>query len=118
MQIQLNTDSTVEGREALAHRVEAEVERILGRFRSQITRVEVHLTDVNADKTVGADKRCLMEARPAGRQPVAVTHQAPTLEEAYVGATRKLRAVLDATFGRLNARKGADSIRDMPPGEP
>lgn len=112
MQVQFNTDGNVEGRDALARRVEADVAATLGRFGDQITRVEVHLSDENAARGGGADKRCLMEARPTGRQPVAVTHQAATLEEAYGGAAKRLRNLLEGTFGRLNDTKGAASIRD------
>jgi len=112
MQIQFNTDDNVEGHDALAQQVTAEIESVLGRFSDQLTRIEVHLSDENAGKSGGADKRCLMEARPTGRQPMAVTHQAATLEEAYRGAARKLRSMAESTFGKLADQKGAASIRD------
>ncbi len=112
MQVQFNTDDNVEGRDALARQIEAEVATTLGRFSGQITRVEFHLGDENAARGGGADKRCLMEARPAGRDPVAATHQAATLEEAYGGGAKKLRNLLESTFGRLDDTKGAASIRD------
>ena len=51
------------------------------------------------------DKQCIMEARPAGMQPVAVTHAAATVEQAVDGAAQKLNRLLDSTFGRLNDRK-------------
>lgn len=111
VQVQFNTDDNIEGRDALAGRVEAEVAATLGRFADRITRVEVHLSDEDAGRSGGADKRCLMEARPAGRRPVAVTHQAATLEEAYGDAAKKLRNLLDSIFGRLDDTKGAASIR-------
>lgn len=79
---------------------------------SPITRVQIHLGDENAGKSGAADKRCVMEARPAGRQPVAVTHKAATLEEACDGAAEKLGNLLESKFGRLDDRKGAASIRD------
>ena len=59
-----------------------------------------------------SDLTTLMEARPAGRQPVAVTHQAATLEGAYSGAAAKMRNLLESAFGRLDDTKGAASIRD------
>lgn len=40
MKVQINTDDNVQGHEALAERVEAEVESALSRFREDITRVE------------------------------------------------------------------------------
>lgn len=103
MQIQVNTDDQIEGRDALARRVQAEVADVLDRYSDQITRVEVHLSDENsASKSADArgDKRCLLEARPAGLQPVAASHQAPTLDEAVSGATAKLGRLLDSLLGK------------------
>jgi hypothetical protein len=110
--IQVNTDDNIEGREALARRVEAEIKAALGRFEDRLTRVEVHLSDENAGKAGSDDKRCLIEARPAGLRPVAVSHRAATLEQAYAGAAGKLRNLLESTFGRLSDRRGAASVWD------
>lgn len=114
MQILLNTDKNVTVGDALLQRVEADIESGLSRFGDQITRVEIHVSDVNAEKSGGTDKRCVLEARPAGKQPVAVTHHAATVEEACTGALHKLEALLDAKYGRLDNRKGGQSIRHLP----
>lgn len=106
MQIQFNTDNQVAGSEAMAQRVEALLHDRLGRFEDRITRIEVHLTDANAQKSGPADKRCTMEARPTGLQPVAVTHEADSLEQALDGAADKLTTAIDRTFGKLSDRKG------------
>lgn len=111
MQIQVNTDDNIEGRDELARRVEAEINATLSRFSDQITRIEVHLSDENADKFGDADKRCLMEARLAGRRPEAVSHRGATLEQAFGGAAKKLRRSLESTLGRLSDHKGGSSIR-------
>jgi ribosome-associated translation inhibitor RaiA len=111
MEIQINTGSNIEGVDEFARRVEEEIETVLGRFSDQITRIEVHLNDENAEKNGGSDKRCLIEARLAGRDPEAVTHNASSIEQAYAGAAKKLRRVLDARLGKLNDHKGGDSIR-------
>jgi ribosome-associated translation inhibitor RaiA len=111
MQIQVNTDDNVEGREELARRVEAEVSHALSHFSDHITRVEVHLSDEDSDKPGSNDKRCLMEARLAGRQPVAVSNHAGSLDEAFSGAAGKLKRSLESTLGRLKDHKGRDSIR-------
>jgi ribosome-associated translation inhibitor RaiA len=111
MQIQVNTDDNVEGRDELAGQVEAEVKATLSRFSDHITRVEIHLSDENAGKSGSADKRCLMEARPAGRQPIAVSHEGATLEEAYSGAAKKLRSSLERIFGRASDHKAGASNR-------
>ncbi len=47
MQIQINTDRNIEGHEELANEVEAALEAAVGRFAHRITRVEVHLSDLN-----------------------------------------------------------------------
>ncbi len=113
--IQFNTDDKVHGHDALAAQVTTEVEAVLARFAGQLTRVEIHLGDESATRSGSLDKRCLMEARPTGRQPLAVSHQAATLEEAWRGAARKLRNAIDSSFGRQADLKGAASIRAADP---
>lgn len=102
MQIQMNTDGNIEGHEALATQVRSAVESALNRFSDHITRVEVHLSDENSDKKGGNDAmRCTMEARVEGRQPIAVTHQAATLDQAIDGAADKLTSLIESTLWRL-----------------
>jgi ribosome-associated translation inhibitor RaiA len=101
MHIQVNTDSHIEGREELASHVKGVVEGALSRFSDRITRVEVHLSAQNGDKSGLDDKRCMMEARLEGRQPTAVTHQAASLADAVDGAADKLKRSLESTLGRL-----------------
>ncbi|MBW3549257.1 MAG: HPF/RaiA family ribosome-associated protein [Proteobacteria bacterium] len=101
MIIQLNTDSHIKGDESLASHVETVVEGVLGRFSGQITRVEVHLSDVNAGKAGSNDKHCTMEARVDGRPPAAATEDAETVRDAINGAAHKLKRVLDSSLGKL-----------------
>ncbi len=111
MQVEVTTDRAVEGGDELIREIEAEVGTALSRFGERLTRVEVHLGDENAGKHGADDKRCTLEARPAGQQPVAVTHHAATSAEALRGALKKLQKLLESKFGRLDDRKGRDSIR-------
>ncbi len=111
MQIQVHTDHNIEGHEKLIHWVEAEVSHTLGHFSDHITRVEVHLSDENSGKSGGHDKRCLMEARLAAHQPVAVRHNAGSLAAAFSGAADKLKRSLESTLGRLKDHHSRDSIR-------
>jgi len=111
VQVEVTTDHAVEGGDELIREVEAEVDAALSRFSKRLTRVEVHLGDENAAKHGPDDKSCTLEARPAGQQPIAVTHHAATLAEARGGALQKLRNLLESKFGRLDDRKGRDSIR-------
>ena len=109
MQVLVHTDNHIQGSDELSGRVQTEVDALLGRFGEQIIRVEVHLNDVNANKS-GIDKRCLMEARLAGLQPVAVTHVAETLDEAISGAAEKLERTLDKSLDKLGHHKGRTSF--------
>lgn len=109
MQVQVNTDKNIEGGERLTQYVKTEIDAKLHRFGAQITRVEAHLSDENSHKSHADGKKCVLEARPAGLQPIAVTHQAATLDQAIHGAVEKLERLLDNTFGHLNHPKSAAS---------
>lgn len=115
MQIQINTGHNIEGHEALSAHVSGKVEHALSRLSDHITRVEVHLTD-DGDKSGQSDKRCVMEARLEGRQPVAVTYQAATVDQAIDGAAHKLARLIESTLGRLHDH--ASRRTDPPPPEP
>lgn len=73
----------------------------LSRFSEYITRIEVHLSDENGGKDRQNDKRCMIEARLEGRQPIAVTANADTYEQAVAEAIDKLKNSLDTILGRL-----------------
>lgn len=114
MQVQVNTDHNIAGSEQLHLHVRSTVEASLGRFGERITRVEVHLSDDNGDRTRGDDKRCLMEVRPAGMQPIVVTHIAASLDDAVDGAADKMEKLLDSTFHKLHDPKGRTSLGEDP----
>jgi ribosome-associated translation inhibitor RaiA len=101
MQIQVNTDSNIEGQRKLTAHVRSVVESALCRFSDRITRVEVHLSDQNGDRSGHDDKRCMMEARLKGRQPTAVTHHAATLGQAVDGAADRMQRSIESALGRL-----------------
>jgi ribosome-associated translation inhibitor RaiA len=102
MKIQVNTDHNIHGREAMIEQIESVVESTLGHLAEHITRVEVHLSDENGKKGGNTDKRCMMEARLEKHQPIAVTEEAASLDEAIDGAAQKLRRLLDHTVSRLS----------------
>ncbi|WP_370971091.1 HPF/RaiA family ribosome-associated protein [Amycolatopsis sp. cg9] len=112
VQIQVNTDHNVHGGERLATFVTTDLESSLSRFGGWVTRVEVHLSEDGGGKP--DDKRCVIEARPGGKQPIAVTHHATTVDDAYTGAAHKLGRVLDSRYDRAHDHKGSESIRHMP----
>jgi len=114
MQVQVNTGHNVEGSEQFDDHIRSTVEASLGRFGEQITRVEVHFSDDNGEKSNGDDKRCLVEARPAGMQPVVVTHVAATLDDAIDGAVERMERLLDGTFSKLHDPKGRTPLGGPP----
>ena len=114
MQIQVNAASSLHGsnREALDRWATDELTNHLQRFRADVTRVEVHLSDENGhEKAGGGDKKSLLEARMASHPPVTVSHHAPTLDEAFRGSLDKLRHALESTLDRQKNHRARDSIR-------
>jgi len=101
MKIQFNTDKTIIGDEKHEDYFTSLVVERLKRYQSHITRIEVHLSDENGKKEGLRDMRCLLEARIEGRQPIAVSCQADTLERAVSGAIDKLKASLETILGRM-----------------
>jgi ribosome-associated translation inhibitor RaiA len=120
MQLQLNTDHNVHGSEELNARLQVDVAQALERFAPRVTRVEMHLNDLNGDKA-GSDKRCQIEARIVGRPPISVNHVAPVMRAAIDGAVTKLVRALDHAFGKLDAHRrgaphhGLDGVVDADP---
>ncbi len=104
MTIQVNTDRHFTGRADVTEFVEGTVSDTLSHFLGHLTRVEVHIGDVNGHKGGGDDIRCSMEGRFEGHQPLAVEHRAGTIEEAVDGAAGKLKRHLEHTLGRLHDR--------------
>lgn len=111
MQVQVNTDDNIQGGEALAQWVRDEANSRLTRFKEQLTRLEVFLTDVDGAKSGVNDKRCRLEARVVGRQPVTVTAEADKMAAAFIAAVEKLERAVDADLGRVKDRNGRDTIR-------
>ncbi|MBK5284839.1 MAG: HPF/RaiA family ribosome-associated protein [Bacteroidia bacterium] len=104
MKIQFNTGHSITASEKLRAPLEAMITDALSRFSSQITRLEVHLSDEDGDKNGENDKRCMIEARLEGMKPIAVTNHANTHEEAVEGAIVKLKTSLDTILGRLSSQ--------------
>jgi ribosome-associated translation inhibitor RaiA len=105
MQVHVETDNHVEGREKLIEHVEGVMRDAVDRFEGQVTHVEAHLGDVNgSDKSGANDMRCLLEARVAGLKNIAVSHQAESLHFAIEGAAAKLTKALESALGKAHDR--------------
>ena len=107
MEILVNTASHVPGGEDFAAHVRETVEKHLHHWAEKISRVEVHVTDENGEKSGQQDQRCVMEARPRGMQPLAVTHKAANRHLAVLGAAERLQHLVSNQLGkRQDHRQG------------
>ncbi|AVR95799.1 HPF/RaiA family ribosome-associated protein [Pseudoduganella armeniaca] len=113
MQIQVNTDKSIDHTAALDDHVTEVVQAAIGRFGEQIGRVEVHLSDNVAQKSADGDNRCMMEARVNGYQPVVVTDHAESLHQAINRAADKLKRALDSALGKLHDKQKAVPVADL-----
>lgn len=104
MQIQVNTADDQTRSTDLAQ-VSEVVSTALSRFAQQITRVEVHLKDVNAGKQGAFDKQCTIETRLAGREPVAVTAASEEIMLAVKDAAGKMKRKIESDLERLSERR-------------
>lgn len=113
MQVQVQTDDHIDGSEAMNSWLQDETNARLARFRDHLTRVEIHLSDLDAGKSGGNDKRCAIEARVAGRPPLAVNADAAKVPEAFTAAIDKLIRAVDSDLGRLKDKAGRETIRTV-----
>ncbi|MBD8533025.1 MULTISPECIES: HPF/RaiA family ribosome-associated protein [unclassified Massilia] len=101
MQINVNTDRTIDKHQGLDEHVQSVVEGAIGRFEDQVHRVEVHLSNENSQKQLDGGNRCMMEAHVTGYAPVVVNEHAVNLHQAITQAGSKLKRALDSALGRL-----------------
>jgi ribosome-associated translation inhibitor RaiA len=106
MQVLLRTDNYIKSGEGLVSLVESTVEDALHRWANQVTTVQVRISDANGPKKGDNDKRCMMEARLGGLQPISASHDAATVADAIDGAADKLKRTIDRHVGKLDDHKG------------
>ncbi|MFW6059494.1 MAG: HPF/RaiA family ribosome-associated protein [Phycisphaeraceae bacterium] len=99
MQIQVNAGD-IHSSPAIQQRVQDEVSQALDAWSDRVTRVEVHLHDEDGPKHSNADKRCVMEVRLAGLDPMVVEHSADDMYGAIQHAAGKLRKIVHRTIER------------------
>ncbi|BDI61870.1 HPF/RaiA family ribosome-associated protein [Qipengyuania nanhaisediminis] len=105
MQFQFNSDHTVMGTENVAERIEAMMREKLARFEERLTRLEVHVSDVNGAKHGADDKHCTIEARPRSGKPIGVTGKADKVDDAARKAANTLAQRLERHFGKSEKHK-------------
>ena len=113
MQIQISSDKNISMHHKLSNLIQSDLNRILNRFKDQLTRVEVHLSDENGDKSGAQDKRCRLEVRHKRHQSLAVTNDSSDIPTAVTGAAAKMQRLMVSTFGRATSDPlylGADDL--------
>ncbi|AZI27091.1 MULTISPECIES: HPF/RaiA family ribosome-associated protein [Pedobacter] len=103
MTIQLNTDKNLTIHQEYEDKIKGLINDGLSRFDDLITRLEVHLSDENGSKDGLDDKRCLLEARISGKEPIAVTNLGNNYDLALSGAISKLKSKLETIAGKLKS---------------
>jgi len=112
MQILLNTDPHIDGREAMREHLESVVTEVLGQFGNRITCVQAYLTDANgANHVRPLDIHCTLEVQLVGRSPVVARHHAGTTSQAIHGALRKLGYLVPREFEKQDHRYAQPQYR-------
>lgn len=106
MQVQINSDNVLKVGAATIAELETHLREHLSRFADRLTRLEMHLKDINSTSAGAPGIHCTLEARPNGLDPLTVESSAETLDKAVAAAATKLLTALDRTFGKLTDRKG------------
>src|SRR3546814_2527830 len=105
MQIFIHTDRNIALTDAQREGFEQVLAGAVDRFDARLTRIEVHLSDVNSTRGGVSDKRCVLETRPAGRQPFAVEHQAATIELRSEEHTSELQSLMRISYAVFCLKK-------------
>ena len=106
MNIEIRTDKNIHGSERLISYIRAELTQEFQRYSERITHFSVHISDENGEKTGDHDKRCMIEARPAGMKPVAVTNKAANVDASIHGAIDKLKRSLEHLYEKKEHHRG------------
>ena len=101
MLVQIHTDKNIEGGSRFSEFFTNEIKNELARFDEIVTRIEVHVSDENGNKSTPNDKKCVIEARVEKKQPIAVTANADSPEKAFFEALEKIERVLDTTLDKI-----------------
>ena len=101
MKILISTDNNISGTEEMREPLQAAIASSFDRFSDHLTRIEAKISDENGDKKSNNDKRCVLEVRIKGMQPIVVTSHGDSVENAVDEAIDKMKSRLDTVLGRL-----------------
>lgn len=111
MKVEVSSDKPIT--DAVLGQVVAAVDAGLSRYKSRLTRAEIHLKNIDREVSTRSVE-CTLEVRPVGRDPVVTGHEAEAMEGAVGGATDKMGRLLDSLFGRLDSIRGGASASGLP----
>lgn len=106
MQVQINSDNILKVGAVTIAGLETHLREHLARFADHLSRLEMHLKDVNGPSAGARAVHCTLEARPGGLDPQSVESSEATLDKAVASAIAKLTTRLERTFGKQSDRKG------------
>jgi len=95
----------VDKTEKLETFVNEQVSHAIRHHADDLTRVEVHLHDDNGEKAGANDKRCVIEARPAGGQPLIVDGTGEDELKTVASVAKKLERVVRNHFDKLRSHR-------------
>lgn len=103
MKIIINTDSNISGDEELRTFVGTKIATAFERFGDFLTRIEIKLSDEDGSKNSINDKRCVLEVRPKGMQPIVVTAIGDSIEKTVDDAIDKMKSIIETARGKLQS---------------
>jgi ribosomal subunit interface protein len=101
MTIQINTDNHIEGKEELNTYITNLFNEKLARFDSHLTRIEVHLSDENGGKAGADDKKCSIEARLEGFEPLFASAQSDEMSKAIHEGLQKIKRAIEHQLDKI-----------------
>ena len=105
MQIQVHF-SDIQNSWAINNHIHQHLAQAIKTGLDQITRIDVHLHDDSGPNKSGTnDKRCLIEARLAGMQPLMIEQRGNDMYAVINQATRKLQQTLQKAKSRRRDAK-------------
>lgn len=101
MIIQINAGKNLNVNKEYSSQLDSLLTEELSRYSEHITRLELHLSDQDGTKESLCDKKCILEVRLEGRQPIAVSATSNTYDQAVDSAIDKIKASLNTIIGKL-----------------
>ena len=101
MFIEFHSDNNVKTSEETVAPFRDQINNSFKTYSHQVSSVQVHFSDENGNKGGQDDKRCMMEVRLDGKDPIAVTARLSNITQALKFASDKMKASLDTRRDKL-----------------